>query len=203
MKVYRQSGKQLGKNLVACQPVSARVATMAVPDRPAQGKEVAFLGGCHPARRDRGRAWAPCPKGDGREELAEVPAAMHLKTGRSSREIAACIGENCKGLGVADQHPQWGISAIPRRKSQGPSKKMPLRTRRKIMVAVHKGPQAARCGADYRAYKSLCRHAKKPGLDIAYGAVRTFKETGLRNRIPRPGRYGTICVWWVLQGFLT
>ena len=87
---------------------------------------------------------------------------MHRKTGRSSQEIAACIGENCKGLGVADQRPQWGISAIPRRKSQGPSKKMPLRTRRKIMAAVHKGPQAARCGANYRTYKSLCRHAKKP-----------------------------------------
>jgi len=51
---------------------------------------------------------------------------------------------------------------------------MPLRTRQKIMVAVHKGPQAASYSANCWTFKSLYRYAKyKLGVDITYaGAVR-------------------------------
>ena len=51
---------------------------------------------------------------------------------------------------------------------------MPLRTRQKIMVAVHNGPQAASYSANCWTFKSLYRYAKyKLGVDITYaGAVR-------------------------------
>ena len=65
---------------------------------------------------------------------------------------------------------------------------MSLRMRQKIMVAVHKGPQAVGYDASYWTFKSLYRYAKeKLGVDLTYaGAVRAFREMGLRNKIPRP-----------------
>ena len=65
---------------------------------------------------------------------------------------------------------------------------MSLRMRQKIMVAVHKGPQAVGYDASYWTFKSLYLYAKeKLGVDLTYaGAVRAFREMGLRNKIPRP-----------------
>ena len=115
-------------------------------------------------------------------------AAMHRKAGGSNQEIAAYLAENYEVVRVrlADIHK--GISAIPWRKSPGPPRKMPLRTRQKIMVAVHRGPQAIGCGANYWTYKQPCRYAKeKTGHGLTYaGALRAFKEAGLRSKIPRP-----------------
>ena len=116
-------------------------------------------------------------------------AAMHRKMGKSNQDIAEHIGENYEVVRVwlADIH-EGGISAIPRRKSPGPPRKMPLRTRQEIMVAVHKGPQAVGYNADCWTFKSLYRYAKeKLGADITYaGAVKAFREMGLRSKIPRP-----------------
>ena len=116
-------------------------------------------------------------------------AAMHRKMGRSNLEIAEYVGENYEVVRVwlAEIHKE-GISAIPRRKSPGPPRKMSLKTRQKIMVAVHKGPQAVGYKANYWTFKSLYQYAKeKLDVDLTYtGAVRAFREMGLRNKIPRP-----------------
>ena len=116
-------------------------------------------------------------------------AAMHRKMGKSNQEIAAYVGESYEVVRVwlADIH-KGGISAIPRRKSPGPPRKMPLRARQKIMVAVHKGPRAVGYDADHWTYKSLYWYAKERlEVDLTYaGAVRSFKEMGLRNKISRP-----------------
>ena len=89
---------------------------------------------------------------------------------------------------MAGRHPQGGVSAIPWRKSPGPPRKMPLRTRQKIMVAVHRGPQAVGCGANYWTYKPPCRYAKeKTGHDLTYaGALRASSRwaCAARSRAP-------------------
>ena len=95
-------------------------------------------------------------------------AAMHRKMGRSNQEIAEYVGENYEVVRVwlAEIH-KGGISAIPRRKSPGPPRKMSLRMRQKIMVAVHKGPQAVGYDASYWTFKSLYLYAKeKPGAGL-------------------------------------
>lgn len=116
-------------------------------------------------------------------------AAMHRKRGLSAKEIAVIIGESDNVTrGWLTAIHQGGISAIPRKKSPGRPRKMPLETRQEIAVAVHRGPQAVGYDANYWTLKLLHRYATEElGLDMSYpAAVKNFGEMGIRIKVPRP-----------------
>ena len=115
-------------------------------------------------------------------------AAMHRKMGKSNGEIAALLGEKYGTVRawLADMH-KGGVASIPRRKSTGAPRKMPLEMRLKIVEAVQTGPRLAGYKGNYWTFKSLWMYAReKLGLKMAYStAVQNFREMGLAVHIPR------------------
>ena len=116
-------------------------------------------------------------------------AAMHRKMGKSNSEIAEMLGEKYRTVraGLADMH-KGGVASIPRRKSPGAPRKMPLKIRLKIVEAVQLGPDRVKYKANYWTFKSLWQYGcDRLGLKMAYStAVQNFREMGLAVHIPRP-----------------
>ena len=146
-----------------------------------------------------GEAFLP---GTSAEELGR--RAREEKDGKSARKYLAAY-QRKKGMGIGEiadmlaesYHTarRWlvgihngGPDAIPRRKSPGTPRKIPLDVRQSLVLDVHKGPQAAGLKANAWTFKLLHRHLReKYGISIAYStAVKNFKEMGIRIKVPRP-----------------
>ena len=116
-------------------------------------------------------------------------AAYHRKRGMGIGEIADMLAESYHTVRrwLVGIH-NGGLDAIPRRKSPGTPRKIPLDVRQKLILDVYKGPQAAGLKANVWTFKLLHRHLReKYGISIAYStAAKNFKEMGIRLKVPRP-----------------
>ena len=112
---------------------------------------------------------------------------MHRKMGGSNREIAACLGENCEVVRVWLADIRKGHLRHPLAEEPWPARKNAAQGAPEDHGAVHRGPQAAGCDANYRTYKPLCRYAKRRWNTASRTrALRAFKEVALRSKILRP-----------------
>lgn len=116
-------------------------------------------------------------------------AAYHRKMGRSFEEIEDMVRASYDAVRrwLVAMH-KGGLEAAPRRKSPGRRRSIPLDVRQKLLVDVHKGPQASGYKANSWTVRRLHRHLKeKYGVVVAYStAAKNFKEMGIRLKVPRP-----------------
>lgn len=116
-------------------------------------------------------------------------AAYHRKKGMTFKEIGALVFATHIAVRnwLMAMH-KGGLGAAPPRKSHGRPRKIPLEIRRKLLVDIHRGPQASGFKANVWSYRDIQRHIKeKYGLDVPYSTVaKTLNEMGVRLRTPRP-----------------
>ena len=116
-------------------------------------------------------------------------AAYHRKMGKSFKEIGEMVlaSSGAVRTWLVAMH-RGGLEAAPRRKSPGRRRSIPLDVRQKLLVDVHKGPQASGYKANTWTFRRLHRHLKERyGVVVAYStAAKNFKEMGIRLKVPRP-----------------
>ena len=185
---YRQADKQLGKNVVVCQLMLARVAIRVVPDRAARSEKVGFLRGMHscPARQRQGSGALPEGRWTRRARRSAWPQCTARWAGRTGRSPHASA-RTTRWSGCGWPASARGHLCHPLAEEPWPARKNAAQDAPEDHGAVHRGPQAAGYDANYRTYKPLCRYAKRRWNTASrMRALRAFKEVALRSKIPRP-----------------